>query len=52
MTRNTVAAHASATAREIDTKLVIGNFNGLPVVDKQAASVTSWAGYHRNYLNC
>jgi CBS domain-containing protein len=33
MTRNIVAAHASATAREIGTKLLIGNFNGLPVVD-------------------
>jgi CBS domain-containing protein len=31
MTRN--AAHASTTAREIGTKLIIGNFNGLPVVD-------------------
>ena len=33
MTRNIVAAHASTTAREIGTKLLIGNFNGLPVVD-------------------
>ena len=33
MTKNIVAARASTTAREIGTKLVIGNFNGLPVVD-------------------
>ena len=33
MTRNIVAACASTTAREIGTKLLIGNFNGLPVVD-------------------
>jgi CBS domain-containing protein len=33
MTRNIVAAHASTTAREIGTRLIIGNFNGLPVVD-------------------
>jgi CBS-domain-containing membrane protein len=33
MTRNIVAARASTTAREIGTKLLIGNFNGLPVVD-------------------
>src|SRR5215831_10526549 len=33
MTKNIVAARASTTAREIDTKLLIGNFNGLPVVD-------------------
>lgn len=32
-TRNIVAARASTTAREISTKLLIGNFNGLPVVD-------------------
>ena len=33
MTRNIVAARASTTAREVGTKLLIGNFNGLPVVD-------------------
>jgi CBS domain-containing protein len=33
MTRNIVAAHVSTTAREIGTRLIIGNFNGLPVVD-------------------
>jgi CBS-domain-containing membrane protein len=33
MTRNIVAARASTTAREISIKLIIGNFNGLPVVD-------------------
>ena len=33
MTRNIVAARANTTAREIGTKLLIGNFNGLPVVD-------------------
>lgn len=33
MTRNIVAARANTTAREIGTKLVIGNFNGLPVID-------------------
>jgi len=30
---NIVAARASTTAREIGVKLLIGNFNGLPVVD-------------------
>ena len=33
MTKNIVAARASTTAREIGTKLLIGNYNGLPVVD-------------------
>jgi CBS domain-containing membrane protein len=33
MTKNIVAARANTTAREIGIKLVIGNFNGLPVVD-------------------
>jgi CBS domain-containing protein len=33
MTRNIVAARAGTTAREIGTKLLIGNFNGIPVVD-------------------
>ena len=33
MTKNIVAARASTTAREIGSKLLIGNFNGLPVVD-------------------
>ena len=33
MTKNIVAARASTTAREIGTKLLIGNFNGIPVVD-------------------
>jgi CBS domain-containing protein len=33
MTINIVAARASTTAREIGTKLLLGNFNGLPVVD-------------------
>ena len=33
MTKNIIAARASTTAREIGTKLLIGNFNGLPVVD-------------------
>jgi CBS domain-containing protein len=33
MTKNIVAARASTTARESGTKLLIGNFNGLPVVD-------------------
>src|SRR5215467_14420545 len=33
MTKNIVAARANTTAREIGTKLLIGNFNGLPVVD-------------------
>jgi CBS-domain-containing membrane protein len=33
MTRNIVAARVSTTAREIGTKLLIGNFNGLHVVD-------------------
>ena len=33
MTRNIVAARASTTAREIGSKLLIGNFNGLPIVD-------------------
>jgi predicted transcriptional regulator len=33
MTKNIVAARTSTAAREIGTKLLIGNFNGLPVVD-------------------
>ena len=33
MTKNIVAARASTTAMEIGTKLLIGNFNGLPIVD-------------------
>src|SRR5947209_19421201 len=33
MTSNIVAARQSNTAREIGTKLIIGNFNGLPVID-------------------
>ena len=33
MTRNIVAARTNTTAREIGTKLLIGNFNGIPVVD-------------------
>ena len=33
MTKNIVAARANTTAREIGTKLLIGNFNGIPVVD-------------------
>jgi len=32
MTRNIAAARAT-TAREIGTTLIIGNFNGLPVID-------------------
>ena len=30
MTSNLVAAREGTTAREIGTKLLIGNFNGLP----------------------
>jgi CBS domain-containing protein len=33
MTSNLVAAREGSTAREIGTKLLIGNFNGLPVID-------------------
>jgi CBS domain-containing protein len=33
MTKNIVAARESTTAREIGTRLLLGNFNGLPVVD-------------------
>ena len=33
MTTNLVAAREGTTAREIGTKLLIGNFNGLPVID-------------------
>ena len=33
MTSNLVAAREGTTAREIGTKLLIGNFNGLPVID-------------------
>jgi CBS domain-containing protein len=32
MTKNIVAARESTTAREIGTKLLLGNFNGLPVL--------------------
>jgi CBS domain-containing protein len=33
MTSTLVAAREGSTAREIGTKLLIGNFNGLPVID-------------------
>ena len=33
MTKNIVAARANTSVREIGTRLLIGNFNGLPVVD-------------------
>jgi CBS domain-containing protein len=33
MTTNVVAARASTTPREISVRLLIGNFNGLPVID-------------------
>ncbi|MFY9795774.1 MAG: CBS domain-containing protein [Candidatus Nitrosopolaris sp.] len=33
MTTNLVAAREGTTAREIGAKLLIGNFNGLPVID-------------------
>ena len=33
MTSNLVAAREGSTAREIGTKLLIGNCNGLPVID-------------------
>jgi CBS domain-containing protein len=33
MTTNLVAAREGTTAREISTKLLIGNFNSLPVID-------------------
>jgi CBS domain-containing protein len=33
MTTNLVAARESSTAREIGSKLLIGNFNGLPVIN-------------------
>ena len=33
MTSNLVAAREGSTAREIGSKLLIGNFNGLPVID-------------------
>ena len=36
MTSNVVAARESTTAMEICTKLLIGEFNGLPVIDNNA----------------
>ncbi len=33
MTKNIVSARESTTARQISVRLIIGNFNGLPVVD-------------------
>jgi CBS domain-containing protein len=33
MTTNLVVAREGTTAREVGTKLLIGNFNGLPVID-------------------
>jgi CBS domain-containing protein len=33
MTSNVVAAREGTTAREISVRLLIGNFNGLPVID-------------------
>ena len=34
MTTNLVAAQEGSTASEIGTKILIGNFNGLPVIDR------------------
>jgi CBS domain-containing protein len=36
MTSNVVAARESTTAMDISTKLLIGEFNGLPVIDSNA----------------
>jgi CBS domain-containing protein len=36
MTSNVVAARESTTAMDISTKLLIGEFNGLPVIDNNA----------------
>jgi CBS domain-containing protein len=36
MTSNVVAARESTTAVEICTRLLIGEFNGLPVIDSNA----------------
>lgn len=36
MTCNVVAARESTTAMDISTKLLIGEFNGLPVIDSNA----------------
>ena len=36
MTSNVVAARESTTAMDISTKLLIGEFNGLPVIDGNA----------------
>src|SRR5947208_9028166 len=36
MTSNVVAARQSTTAREIGARLLMGDFNGLPVIDNNA----------------
>jgi CBS domain-containing protein len=36
MTSNVVAARQSTTAREIGARLLLGDFNGLPVIDSNA----------------
>ena len=36
MTSNVVAARQSTTAREISARLLLGDFNGLPVIDSNA----------------
>jgi CBS domain-containing protein len=36
MTTNVVAARQSTTARDIGARLILGDFNGLPVIDNNA----------------
>ena len=36
MTSNVVAARQSTTAREISARLLLADFNGLPVIDSNA----------------
>jgi CBS domain-containing protein len=55
MTSNLVAAREGTTAREIGTKLLVGNFNGLPVksIDDQhrLVGVVSRLGILRQNLS-
>src|SRR5215469_11422880 len=41
MTSNLVGAREGTTAREIATRLLIGNFNGLPVINSSIGIVTA-----------
>jgi CBS domain-containing protein len=49
MTTNLVAAREGTTAREIGTKLLIGNFNGLPVI---VSSIKVMLAHRMQFWGC